>query len=791
MRLWNVGVVLVACACGGEVKQAAKPPPPVAAAPAPVVPAAPAAPPPAASPWPELNLGFEQLDGEQPTGWRNPSTYESSAVSEPRHGGEHSLRLHFAGTSRFGTAIATVSAEKVRGKHLKLHGWIKTDGAKGEAALFLRIDGGGGAFDNMGGRGITGTTGWSEATVEVDVPDKGDAVVFGPMLVGEGTAWFDDLRFEVSERPRPQPIVLEGTVVDAGGQPVGGAEVALIAPAGIKQHVRSDAAGGFHFDAESGTWGFSAHRAGMVGGFVDSAPFDHDERSIRIALAARGGVAVHGTLGPGKLAPDGYVAVSLISAHDGDLFAVPVADGGFEVTLPRSDEYAAQVIAGGVGRGVGKPTGDRAEIAVAVVVLAPPPQEVVDWIGAHAIALSTPEAGHGMDDIAPIARIVGKARIVALGEATHGTREFFQLKHRVLEYLVARQGFTVFAIEANEPECRAINDYVLHGTGDPKAGLDGIYFWTWNTEEVLAMIEWMRAWNADPAHRKKVQFLGFDMQTSRVAHAAVAAYLTRVAPDAAPGLLAPLEPLSAPTASAAVGKLGDDDRKRLGDGIAAVIAAFDSHRKAWAKQTSTAELDEARHDAVILQQATEMYLASAPGGRGNGFDVRDRSMAANIGWILDHQPAGTRMVVWAHNAHIANQLLGNGFVNMGSHLRKQFKAAYVNVGFAFSQGSFQAIQTVGGPRGTLNEISLGEPSESHASVAFARTGKPILVLDLRAIPGKGAVHDWFAAPHPVRETGAVFSSEDNITVTQRLPELYDALIFVDRTTRARPVHPRN
>ena len=184
-----------------------------------------------------------------------------------------------------------MSAEPVRGKHLKLHGWIKSDGAKGSAALFLRIDGGGGAFDNMNGRGVTGTADWTEATVEVDVPDRGDAVVFGPLLVGEGTAWFDDLRFEVSERPKPHAIALEGTVVDAGGQPVAGAEVALIAPAGIQKHGRSDAAGRFHFDADSGSWGFSAHHADMVGAFVDAARFDGDARSIgsrsRRAAASR------------------------------------------------------------------------------------------------------------------------------------------------------------------------------------------------------------------------------------------------------------------------------------------------------------------------------------------------------------------------------------------------------------------------------------------------------------------------------------------------------------------------
>jgi hypothetical protein len=72
-----------------------------------------------------------------------------------------------------------------------------------------------------------------------------------------------------------------------------------------------------------------------------------------------------------------------------------------------------------------------------------------------------------------------------MGEATHGSREFFQMKHRMLEFLAEKMGFTVFAIEANWPESLAVNDFVLNGEGDPAVALAGMYFWTWNTEEVL------------------------------------------------------------------------------------------------------------------------------------------------------------------------------------------------------------------------------------------------------------------------------------------------------------------
>ena len=124
-------------------------------------------------------------------------------------------------------------------------------------------------------------------------------------------------------------------------------------------------------------------------------------------------------------------------------------------------------------------------------------------------------AGTGFEDMRPLARLVGGARIVSLGEATHGTREFFQLKHRMLEFLASEMGFTIFSIEANMPEAYRLNDYVLNDTGDPAELLRGMYFWTWDTEEVLAMIKWMRAFNA--SGRGRVQFTGFDMQTPTVA----------------------------------------------------------------------------------------------------------------------------------------------------------------------------------------------------------------------------------------------------------------------------------
>ncbi len=157
--------------------------------------------------------------------------------------------------------------------------------------------------------------------------------------------------------------------------------------------------------------------------------------------------------------------------------------------------------------------------------------EPIAWLRNHAIPLATTEAGHGFEDLEPLKAIIGDARIVALGEGTHGTREFFQMKHRLLEFLASEMGFTIFSIEASTPEAYELDDYVLGGPGDPKKLIGGMYFWTWNTEEVLAMVEWMRAFHA--SGKGTVHFTGFDMQTPDVAMQVVTDFLGSIEPERA------------------------------------------------------------------------------------------------------------------------------------------------------------------------------------------------------------------------------------------------------------------
>ena len=153
------------------------------------------------------------------------------------------------------------------------------------------------------------------------------------------------------------------------------------------------------------------------------------------------------------------------------------------------------------------------------------------WITDHAIPFKTSEAGQGFEDLQPLKKLIGNARIVALGEATHGTHEFFQMKHRLTEFLATEMGFTIFAMEGNLPEAFRIGDYVRTGQGNPEQLVRGLAFWTWTTEELTNLVKWMRRFNE--SGKGHMQFAGFDMQLPGAAQQNTLAFLRKFDPTLA------------------------------------------------------------------------------------------------------------------------------------------------------------------------------------------------------------------------------------------------------------------
>ena len=703
------------------------------------------------------------------------------------HGGAGSLRFERTGDAGpFAAQATSIDVARCRNKTVRVSAWIRTENADGWAGLWVRADGDSQpvAFANTQATPATGTATWTRYQAEIDVPEAAQAVLVGALHAGGGRSWVDDLVVELEPvADRTTAVAVVGRVVDARGAPLAGMTVSLV-PAhgdGPAASTTSGPDGGFRLAAAPGTYGATAVAADVTAGYVDAVQVrpGHDLEDLVITAGGDGAVLSGRVSAGGAPVASAWAGAARNSSYVGDLFVVRTdADGRYRIKLPAGTyrSYAGAPAHRWLeSRRLTLDADQVLDLALLpeASLLADAPEPVIAWLRSAAIALASPEAGNGYDDIRPLGRWLGKARVVALGEATHGTREFFQIKHRILEYLVAEKGFTVFAIEANLPEAEAVNDYVLTGRGDPKKALAGMYFWTWNTEEVLAMIEWMRAWNADPRHRRKVTFYGVDMQVAPVAVEKLLTYLGAVDPaeaSTARGLLAPLA--TADSARSGASKAG------LRDGVAALIARLDRHRKVWSKKGGARAWLLARRHAVIVEQ----FLELSADGNG-GYAVRDRAMADNLRWIADEAEPGARVVLWAHNGHVS-KVGYSGVASMGVHLERTYGDQHIVVGFAFGDGSFQAVG--GQTRDGVAERTVGPPPAGSFDATLRRTGLPLLALDLRS-PPRGVVADWLRASHVTRQIGAFFNDARSMEGLQVLPDEYDIVFYVDRTTRARPV----
>jgi erythromycin esterase len=419
-------------------------------------------------------------------------------------------------------------------------------------------------------------------------------------------------------------------------------------------------------------------------------------------------------------------------------------------------------------------------------------ETIVEWLGERAIPLESVEAGSGFEDLQALRPLLERARIVALGEATHGTREFFQLKHRMLEFLVKEMGFTVFAIEASYPACQNINEYVLEGKGDPAAALASQGFWTWDTHEVRDMIAWMRDYNSDVPDDRKVMFVGYDIQHLERAVTDTIEYLERLDPKMVPAARAALEPLADYEGVRELVK--PENQGRRDEVLAAYMdfmAQLDFFRNRFIRLSSEKEYEAVKQLIRVMGQYFTAYTTRTEDPETAARFSRDAFMAENIAWWMRILKPGTKMVVWAHNGHVKVGKLGP-LPCMGAYLREWYGDAYYTLGFSFNQGSFQSCDLDAAQRTSagciLTEFTLGPAAEGTADWFFARAGFPAFIVDFSSSPDDGVVGRWLSEPIAMRSIGSGFSTKMAgrfLDRTRLMPE-YDGMIFIDRTTRARP-----
>ncbi|HEV8242020.1 MAG TPA: erythromycin esterase family protein [Thermoanaerobaculia bacterium] len=748
-----------------------------------------------------LNLSFDDPAAagaplELPADWTiGGAGYEIGLDGAVRHDGARSLRLRYDGPGgKAASAVQRVDAAAFAGQRARLTGWLRRQGAKrGSLGLFLRAEAANGdvlrLVDQRASGGVTGDQEWKEDSLELEVPAGARWLHFGVLTTGDGTSWADGL--VLAAQPLPAPTATVVRVRDEGGTAVRAAWVTVMRSDGdIVEMVATGSDGTATVLLPAGEYGISAHAPGREGAFRGPVTAGPLAAPVELTLPAQGGAEVIVDLQASRpLPPGARVEIARFSSDVGDNWALPVTGGGQRLSLrvPPSDR-GYQVLLRAEGLAV---TPVHVAAAGGTALLAgdpppPPPQAALAWIREHAMVIGGTDPTTGTTDLEALLPRLRGARVIAMGEATHGTREFFQLKHRVLELLVAKGGVRTFAIEANELPVRALGDYVL-GAELPKGDAMGGLFAVWKTEEVLALVEWLRAWNASHGEADKVRLVGFDMQDVADAGPQLEDFLRRAGEADAGPLVAPLEPLLGGQ-QPAVAALQDASRRGpLENGVAALVARFAARQNEWSAMLGPGPVKNARHVLRLVEQALDMARADAGVAKeaGGGGSVRDRAMAENLLWYLEDSGGDRRLFVWAHNLHVAKASGSGDPATMGSVLHEKLGAAYVPIGFEFGEGSFQAMDPENVPYGrAMREFTLGAPRPWSLAAAFRGAGVTLGIVDLRELVGTAAA-EWLGKPQTMHDTGFVMGESWDISHPVNAPEAYDLLIYVDRTTRAR------
>lgn len=413
----------------------------------------------------------------------------------------------------------------------------------------------------------------------------------------------------------------------------------------------------------------------------------------------------------------------------------------------------------------------------------------------HVTPLNTTDPAGDIADLQPLRPHFENRRVIGLGEATHGTREIFQLKHRIIRFLVEELDLELVGLEANFSETLAINDYIVREEGDPRKALEGVYFWTWYTEEVLALIEWLRAINRDRPAEDRVRFYGFDAQFTAGPVAALESYLDAVGyHEEGVRTMLPAVDDRGRTASQ------DDDVDRLLDAADRLVPELEDvlqdRESEFVAATDRRSWQLARRHLRTIVQARNRKRAIAEDDLAAAMAVRDRAMAENVSWILEHE-AADRMALWAHNAHVnrlESRAKGHAVPSMGAHLAERYGDEYYALGFEFGGGRFRGLAEPEGSGDADAGLQFGEHAiesalPGTAGDAFSSFNGPHFLLDIASARADPVVMDWLDSVRGLHSIGAVYRPDDPDDHFEPYPlgAAFDGLCYLEETSPARPL----
>jgi erythromycin esterase-like protein len=412
----------------------------------------------------------------------------------------------------------------------------------------------------------------------------------------------------------------------------------------------------------------------------------------------------------------------------------------------------------------------------------------------------------GSDDFDSLMELIGDNRFVLIGEASHGTHEFYQTRADITRRLIREKGFCAVAVEGDWPDAYRVNRFVrgLNDDGDAVDALGGFARfpqWMWRNSVVLDFVGWLRAFNEERDGDKitsRVGFYGLDLYSLFTSVDAVLRYLDKTDPPAARrarSRYACFDHYGEDPQSYGYAANFDLDRSCM-QAVIEQLVELREHATDYARRDGRVAADQyffAEHNARIVKNA-ERYYRSMFEGRVSSWNLRDRHMVETLDLLVDYLDEqrgeqASKIVVWAHNSHLgdarATQMGEGGEVNVGQLVRENHPGDCVNIGFSTYSGTVTAADDWGEPAQRMR-VRPGMPGSYEELFHQAQVDQ--FLLDLRRAGGSAV--DALRQPRLQRAIGVIYRPQTERLshyFHARLAEQFDAMIHIDRTRALEPL----
>ncbi len=379
---------------------------------------------------------------------------------------------------------------------------------------------------------------------------------------------------------------------------------------------------------------------------------------------------------------------------------------------------------------------------------------------------------------------IGDARIVLLGEATHGTSEFYVMRDRISRALIADKGFNIVAVEGDWPDAARIDHYVRLHEHEPSdwAAFARFPVWMWRNREFKAFVEWLREHNGELPPERRASFHGLDLYSLHSSIRSILQYLDEVDPETAQiartryACLTPWQ-----TDPAAYGHAALTGRyENCEDEVQTMLDALLEKHRVYAEHDGPRFLDLTQN-ARLVTNAERYYRTMYYGSRAS-WNLRDTHMFETLKTLLDFYGPKSKAIVWAHNSHLgdsaATEMARRGEFNIGHLCREAFDGCYA-IGFGTDNGTVAAASDWDGPM-EIKTVRAGLAGSYER--LFHEQAPRNFMLALRNLPERAG--GGLREPHLERAIGVIYRPETELAshyFQAVLPRQFDEYIWFDKT----------